>query len=725
MDASPEQVYKELEDKVRVSAPGFDATKLKKAFDFAVKYHGTQLRASGEPYYLHPVEVATIMTEMRLDLASVITALLHDTVEDTEATIEDIEKEFGKEIAVLVDGVTKLTKIEFQPDNIRQAENFRKLLVAISTDIRVLLIKLADRTHNMRTLHFIEKPEKRNRIAYETMEIYAPLAERIGMQKVKDELQDLSFAILYPDAYQSIVQRLAYLRDTGKVVVDKIVEHLEGITSGHGINAIVTGREKSPYSIWRKMEKKNVSFEQLTDIMAFRIIVDTISDCYQTLGIIHSNFHMVPDSFKDFISTPKENGYRSLHTVVMGVENHRIEIQIRTKEMHEIAELGVAAHWSYKQNRNYSTDGKEYRWIREMLYVIEHASGPEEYLENTKLAMYHDQVFCFTPKGSLIALPNGATPVDFAYAVHSDVGNTTVGAKVNGRIVPLRTKLNNGDQVEIIRSKTGSPSPTWEKFVTTAKARSEIRRFVRTQQRSEYITLGKAILEKAFEQEDEKLHDKTLEPLLKLFQKKNTDDIYAAVGEGLIPKGDILRAVFPDRVMQARKKKSSLLSRFKPKKEALDGAKPKTNQLPIKGLIPGMAIHFAGCCHPLPGDKIVGIVNTGKGITIHNANCETLHDFSDAPERWINVSWEDQTVDQTYIGRIKAVVSNESGALGTLANTVAKDMGNINNLKIVHRAADFFEIILDVEVRDIAHLSSVMASLKSQPSVYSAERYTV
>ncbi len=719
--------------KLKANKVAIDEEKLRKAVAFTIKAHGTQKRASGDPFFQHPVEVASILCEkMRLDQDSVITALLHDTIEDTDVTLEEVEKEFGKEIAKLVDGVTKLTKIEFQPDNIRQAENFRKMLVAISSDIRVLLIKLADRLHNMYTLHFFKKPEKRQRIAYETIEIYAPLAERIGMQAIKEELQDWAFKTLHEEAYKSIQSRLEYMRETGKVVVDSITENLKKTMEENGIKAVVTGREKTPYSIWRKMEKKKVSFEQLSDIMAFRIIVGSVQECYQALGVIHSNYHMVPSQFKDFISTPKDNGYRSLHTVVMGVENQRIEVQIRTKEMHEIAEMGVAAHWSYKQDRDYSTDGKEYRWIREMLYVLEHASGPEEYLDNTKLSMYHDQVFCFTPKGTLIALPNSSTPVDFAYAVHSDVGNSCVGAKVNGRIVPLRHKLKNGDQVEIIRSKTSTPSASWEKFVVTGKAKSEIKRFIRNQQRGQYLALGKTVLEKAFEQEGIEFSEKIIEPVLNIFKKKTNDDLYVAVGEGLISKNDILRAVAPQKPEPPTAgllKKVAMLSMLKSadKKEETSINKPSgaAGKTPIKGLIPGMAVHFAGCCHPIPGDKIVGIINTGRGVTIHTAECDTLEDYANTPERWIAVSWEKRNEEEgTYVGRIKAVLSHESGSLGTVANTIAKDMGNIINLKIINRAADFFELIIDLEVRDTEHLSHIMASLRAKPSVYSVERYS-
>src|SRR5918911_571632 len=439
----------ELVERVRGYDPAADEDALNRAYVFSMKAHGTQVRASGDPYFSHPVEVAGILAGMKLDCASIVTGLLHDTVEDTVATLDDIERLFGPEIARLVDGVTKLSRIELQSDKTKQAENFRKLVLAMSEDIRVLLVKLADRLHNMRTLHFIKSEDKRRRIARETMDIYVPLAERIGMHRMKDELEDLAFQELHPDARASITARLGFLREQGGDLVSRIVAEMTETLREGGLAATISGREKSPYSIWRKMQRKNVSFEQLADVMAFRVLVDSVGDCYQALGIIHSAYHVVPGRFKDYISTPKPNNYRSIHTGVIGPERQRVEVQIRTREMHEVADLGVAAHWRYKQEAPH-TDGKQYRWLRELLDILEHAAGPEEFLEHTKMAMFQDQVFCFTPKGDLIALPRGATPVDFAYAVHSDVGNTAVGAKVNGVHTPLHTPLKNGDQVEII-----------------------------------------------------------------------------------------------------------------------------------------------------------------------------------------------------------------------------------------------------------------------------------
>lgn len=710
---------KTLADQVRTYNPDVDEERIARAYDFSKHAHRHQKRASGDPYFLHPLEVASIMAEMRFDEGSIITALLHDTVEDTDTTLEDIEKAFGQEISQLVDGVTKLTKIEFQPEHVRQAENFRKFLIAMSEDIRVLLVKLADRLHNMRTLSHIKSEGKRRRVAHETMEIYAPLAERIGMQQLKNELQDLAFIELYPDVRQSIIKRLEFLFQEGDEKIQHVIMQIEKILKKARIKADVIGRRKTPCSIWRKMEVKNVGFEQLSDIIAFRVIVKDELTCYKTLGVIHKAYHMVPDSFKDYISTPKNNGYQSLHTVVIGPKRQMVEIQIRTKTMHDVAEYGVAAHWAYKQERDYTTDGKQYSWIRSLLEILEQAEGPEDFLEHTKLEMYYDQVFCFTPVGELIALPKDATPVDFAYAVHSDIGRTCVGAKVNGKIVPLRTHLTNGDQVEIIRSDNPhqTPSPAWESFVVTGKARSEIRRFIRQQQRDEYINLGKAIITKTLKSEGHKFKEKLLEPLLGIFNRDSLDDIYAAVGSGNITKDDIVKALFPNK--KTKKSSKKIFSFFRRSNRPHHASK---DPIPIKGLIEGMAVHFAGCCHPLPGDQIVGIVNTGKGISIHTTDCQMLDNYSSMPERWIDVSWEKDSVEGSHLGRLRIVISHETGSLATLANVIAKELGNISNLKILSRSTDFFEMNVDVDVRGSRHLHNIISSLRAESCIHSVER---
>ncbi len=706
-----------LIDMVSAYSPKADMKLLEEACNFSRLSHGEQKRASGDPYYYHPLEVAIILADIKMDVTSVITALLHDTVEDTDVTIEEIREKFGEEIATLVDGVTKLTKIETQSEHVRQAENFRKLLVAMSEDIRVLLVKLSDRLHNMRTLHFIRSPEKRMRIAHETMEIYAPLAERIGMQKMKNELQDLAFATLYPEARDSIISRLEYLRSQGHILVEKIIKEIEEKIKEEGLKAEVIGREKTPCSIWRKMERKNISFEQLSDIMAFRIVTDDVASCYRLLGVIHTNYQMIPGSFKDFISTPKYNGYQSLHTVIMGPQQRFLEVQIRTHQMHQIAELGVAAHWTYKQMRDYNTDGKQYKWIRELLYILEHTSDSEEFLENTKMEMYYDQVFCFTPRGDLIALPKGATPVDFAFAVHSDVGMHCAGAKVNGSIVPLRTQLYNGDQVQIITSKTQLPSPDWEQFAITGKALSEIRRYVRGQKRQEYKKLGQSIVKKFLEEEGLKVTKETLQPVLETIGRKSMDELYIGVGKGYVTQSELLKALFPDRKPAKSKRSPFSLLRFTKSKET------KSEAIPIKGLTPGMALSLAECCHPIPGDSIVGVVTTGKGMTVHTSDCQILENFASTPERMMDVSWEKGSDGNHHIGRLKVLLTHEAGSLAALTNTIAQNNGNINNLKITNRTQDFFEVVVDIDVRGAAHLTNIIASLRALQNIHSVERH--
>jgi len=703
----------ELVELVKSYDPKADEGALNRAYVYSMKAHGAQLRASGDPYFSHPVEVAGLLAQMKLDTASIITGLLHDTVEDTVATLDDIEKLFGPDIGRLVDGVTKLSRIELQSDHTQQAENFRKLVLAMSEDIRVLLVKLADRLHNMQTLRFIKDPEKRRRIARETMDIYAPLAERIGMHRMKDQLEDLAFAELYPDARASIIARLGFLREKGGDIVSRIIGELSQTLKAGGLAANVSGREKSPYSIWRKMERKNVSFEQLADVMAFRVLVDGIGECYHALGIIHSTYHVVPGRFKDYISTPKPNNYRSVHTGVIGPERQRIEMQIRTRDMHEVAELGVAAHWIFKQQAG-SVDGRQYRWLRELLDILEQASNPEEFLEHTKLEMFQDQVFAFTPKGDLIALPRGATPVDFAYAVHSQIGDTCVGAKINGRLLPLRTELANGDQVDIVTSKAQTPSPTWERFVVTGKARARIRRFVRTQQRAQYLDLGRAIVQKAFRQQGQGFSERPLEAVLGQFHCATVEDLYVAVGEGLATGREVTNAAFP-LPPEAR-------SKVIPLARARKKGRPNGIAVPIRGLIPGMALHFAGCCHPLPGDRIVGIVTTGKGVTIHTIDCDTLESFAAEPERWLDVAWSSEEADAAHVGRINVTIANEPGNLGSLTTTIGKQGGNISNLKITNRSTDFFEIMVDIQVEDVKQLSTIIAALRATPVINSVER---
>lgn len=714
----------ELVEKVKAYDPTADEGLLNRAYVYAMQKHGAQQRASGDPYFSHPLEVAGILTDMRLDTDSIITALLHDTIEDTDATGDEIEKLFGANIRKLVEGVTKLTQLELKSDKTRQAENFRKLVLAMSQDIRVLLVKLADRLHNMRTLHFIPKPEKRRRIAEETMEIYAPLAERLGMHDIKDELEELSFAELDTLAHDSIVKRLAFLRETGATKIETIIHQLEADLEATEIKAVIHGREKRPYSIWKKMQHKNVNLEQLSDIIAFRVLVDSIGQCYAALGVIHSRYALVPGRFKDYISIPKGNGYQSLHTTIIGPGNHKIEVQIRTHEMHEVAELGVAAHWVYKQGEG-STDGRQYRWLRELLDLLEQAQDPQEFLEHTKIAMFQDQVFCFTPKGDLVALPRGACPVDFAYAVHSAVGDACTGARVNGRIVPLKTQLENGDQVEIITQKGHQPSPSWEQFVVSAKAKARLRRLVRTERRGEYLSLGRSILDKAIKDAGKTWTEAALEAVLGKFNAVSVEDLLVSLGEGQYTGRDALVALYPDIAKQEKLEKiEQFVEKTTSGKTADKLAKKdtKSSKLPINGLIPGMAIHFAKCCHPIPGDSIIGVVTTGKGVTIHVHDCENAAKVE--THRLLDVAWEDHAGkgEAQSSARLYVAMENLPGALGNVCTLIGGQGANIQDLKVVGRGLDLFEVLVDVQVRDLKHLQTVQAALRGNKAVAAVER---
>ena len=686
---------------------------LNKAYVFSMKAHGSQRRASGDPYFSHPLEVAGILTKMRLDHYTIITALLHDTVEDTNVTVEEIGRMFGKEIASLVDGVTKLSRIDLVSDSRKQAENFRKLVIAMSDDIRVLLVKLADRLHNMRTLHFISDKEKRRRIAFETMDIYSPLAERIGIHELKDELEFLAFKELNEDAFKTVTSRLDVLVREGSNTIKYIENELLKKCHEGGIEVEISGRAKSPYSVWQKMQRKSVNIEQLSDIIAFRLLVENRMDCYNLLGLLHTSYPVLPGRFKDYISTPKPNGYQSLHTGIIGPKRQRIEIQIRTHSMHEIAELGVAAHWSYKHGKSITTEGKQYRWLRELLEILDQASDPEEFLEHTRLEMYQDQVFAFTPKGELIALPRGANPVDFAYAVHSEVGDTCVAARINGRLRPLNTQLENGDQVLIETSKNASPSPLWEKFVVTGKAKASIRRFVRNERYEQFCDLGKAIFQKTLKKMSIRYSQKLLLKIMEELKYEKVEDVLAAIGEGEVSTEEIVKVITPENKFSISSSTSNVVD-FNDKKQ--------NNSIPLKGLIPGMAFHYAHCCHPLPGEKIVGITSTGKGITIHTIDCETLEGFQAMPERWLDVSWDVNANSPKQIGRLGVVLENEPGSLGSLTSIIGKSGGNIINLKIITRAIDFFEMQIDVEVNDIKHLRNIIGALRATPVITSVER---
>jgi GTP diphosphokinase / guanosine-3',5'-bis(diphosphate) 3'-diphosphatase len=716
--------------------PRADLGMLERAATFAAEAHAAQTRENGDPYITHPIAVAEILVAYRLDAASVATALLHDVAEDTTFGLKEIERRFGAEVARLVDGVTKLSRLELQSERTKQAENVRKLVLAMSEDIRVLLVKLADRLHNMRTLGFVPQPERRKRTARETLEIFTPLAERIGMDALKTELETLAFQELNPEARQTIAARLTYLRGQSANLIADIEQDLKRVLAKHEVPSLdVLGREKSPYSIWLKMQKKNVTFEALSDVMAFRIVVPDKAHCYAALGAVHDAYRTIPGRFKDYISTPKGNGYQSLHTGVTVPErrNAKIEVQIRTREMHEVAEYGVAAHWIYKQGDAAAKDRARYPWVRALREILEDAEGAQDFLEHTKLELQRDQVFCFTPKGDLIELPRGATPVDFAYEVHSQVGDACVGAKVNGRIVPLRTQLENGDQVEIITARGGTPNPAWERFVVTGKARARIRRFVHARQREENQQQGRSAIAKAFRQEGLDFSEKLLADAVKALKQPGLEELYLAVGSGQIPAREVVQAAVPE--LRSPPRAADPLPLVRPRGRLGQGqvlgragaagpgraGAPMPPRMPVTGLVSGMPYHFAGCCHPLPGERIIGIVTTGKGVTIHAADCHMLESFAQTPERFLEIDWEEASAAR-HVGRILVETRGGSTAIGRLTDFVEHQDGAVTGLKVLQRDSEAWELALDVEVSDLRHLERIMASLRAAAETVRVER---
>ena len=723
----------ELVDRVRKYNPDTNEDLLNRAYVYAMRAHGAQKRASGDPYFSHPLEVAAILTEMKLDDATIVAAVLHDTIEDTDATRADIDKSFGPEIGALVDGLTKLDKLDFASRSVEQAENFRKLLLAIADDARVLLVKLADRLHNMRTLEFVPEA-KRRRIAQDTLDIYAPLAGRMGMQHMRSELEDLAFRQLMPEAQGPIQARLDALTQKNGPIIQRIVEELRDQFDRRGMKTEVTGRQKQAYSIWRKMERKSIALEQLSDIYGFRVLVDTVADCYAAVGVAHTTWPTVPGRFKDYISTPKQNDYRSIHTTVVGPGRQRVELQIRTHAMDDVAEYGVAAHALYKDAPDESRGGVggESRAYRSLRQTIEALVGDDsdKFLENTKLELFQDQVFCFTPKGLLIALPRGATAIDFAYAVHTDVGNTAVGAKINGRIAPLISTLNNGDEVQIVRAKDSTPPAAWESLARTGRARASIRRATREAAKSQYGDLGRRIVERAFERAQRAYTDVKLKAALKRLGRRSLDDVFVGVGKGELASLDVVRAVHPD--YQDERKAGPMIGPNESGWFGLPGAANLSFKVPVhgegaapplRGVDWDLPVHFAEKGGAVPGERIVGIREPGKQITVYPIHSPALVAYDDKPELWLDVRWDLDAARNAYFPtQILVTTLNEPGALGAIATTIGEARANIDNVELRPKGPDFSELIIKLEVRDLQHLNAVLSQLRARPVVHKVER---
>ena len=723
----------ELVERVRRYNPDANEDLLNRAYVFAMKAHGTQKRASGDPFFSHPLEVAAILTDLKFDDATIVAAVLHDTIEDTAATREEIDKVFGAEIGGLVEGLTKLNRLDFASKHAQQAENFRKLLLAIADDARVLLIKLADRLHNMRTLNFMPE-DKRARIAQDTLDIYAPLAGRMGMQGMRSELDDLAFRYLMPDACELIMARLEELKKKNGALIARIADELTDQFARRGIKCEVKGRQKQAYSIWRKMERNSISFEQLSDIYGFRILVDTVADCYAAVGVAHTTWPAVPGRFKDYISTPKQNDYRSIHTTVIGPGSQRVELQIRTYDMHEIAEYGVAAHALYKDSAGHAEpvdagESRAYRGLRQTIEALA-SDDSEKFLEHTKLELFQDQVFCFTPKGRLIALPRGATAIDFAYAVHTDVGNSAVGCKINGRIAPLISPLRNGDEVLIVRSDSRTPPAAWDSLVVTGRARAAIRRATREAAKAQYGGLGRQIVERAFGRAGRKFSEAKLKAALPRLARASVDDVFINVGRGELYSSDVVRAIYPD-FQEDRKpgpavapgesgwfglaKAANLVFRVPGKGE-------NGEPLPLRGVDWDTPVRFAPNGGAVPGERIVGI-RSDQGITIYPIHSSALVAYDDNLDQWLDVRWDlDAATKTLYPTQILVTTLNEPGALGVVATTIGENGANIDNLQFKPSGSDFREVRFDLQVFDIQHLNTIIAQLRDKPVVAKVER---
>ena len=701
------EIHKEIE-LITSYLTSKEKNKVRHALRLSEQAHSNQLRKSGDPFITHPLEVAKILTSIKLDADSIVAGLLHDTLEDTKLNIDEINKNFGNEIVELVEGLTKINKYSLMVNNQKFGENYKKLILATTKDLRVILVKLADRLHNMRTIQFINDENKKTKIALETLEVFAPLAQRLGMKEWQDELEDISFEVINPEAKKTIIDRLEYLKSKDDNIVDEIRYELKNIFFQEDLLCKVEGRIKSPYSIWNKIKNKNISFEQLSDIMAFRVITNSTRECYRCLGIIHRRFPYIQGRFKDFISAPKSNGYRALHTSVMGPKNKKIEIQFRSNIMDQIADYGVASHWKYKDPKKIKEkDVREYKWVYDLVDSMNSSVTQDELIQNSKLKVFQNDIFVFTPKGDLIELPKNATPVDFAYAIHSQIGDKCVAAKINDKLQPLKTILKNGDQIEIVTSETSQPSPLWQRFAVTTKVKSQLRRFFRFKKKEEHIIFGREILINYFQKENYEFNKIIEKKILDDFNYKSINELYASIGSGEITALSVIKKIYPEYNYIP-------VSKFNENTQ---------NPIKLKGLTAGMSYHLAGCCSPLKGDSIVGIVTAGIGVAVHTLDCETLSSYQDVPDRWLNISWDNQNnLDTISNARIVVVLFNKPGSLGKVTTVIAKNNGNISNILFSVRKSDFFEIIIDIEVRDANHLQNIIAALRMEKEVSSLER---
>lgn len=714
--------FNDLLDRLLAYNPSADTDLLKKAYVFSAKVHLGQVRLSGEPYLTHPLEVTGILTQMKLDPATLVTGLLHDTVEDTLTTLEEIRENFGDEIAQLVDGVTKISQISLRSSEEKQAENFRKMILAMVKDIRVILVKLADRLHNMRTLKY-HTPEKQAEIAQETLDIYAPLSSRLGIDWIKTELEDLAFKHLYPEVYAELQRKIAKKEKEQHRYIDEVKRTLMKKLYENKIEGEVTGRLKEIYSIYQKMKDQNIDFDQVYDITAFRVIVNSIKDCYDVLGIIHSIWKPIPGKFKDYIGLPKENLYQSLHTAVIGPYGERIEIQIRTHEMHRIAEEGIAAHWKYKEGKPLNeADDKRFTWLRQLLEWQRDLKDDQEFIESVKVDLFPHEVYIFTPKGEVKEFPAGATPVDFAYSIHSDIGNHCVGAKVNGKIVPLKYEFKSGDTVEILTSPNQKPSKDWLKFVKTSRAKTKIRQWFKSEEREKSIALGKEILEKELRKYDlqqaKLMKSGELAKVAEAFSFQTAEDLIAAIGYGKLTANQIIGKILPTERLERKGEQEE--SRLKSLLQKITRSGPK-DALLIKG-IDNVMVRFAGCCNPVPGDRVIGFITRGRGVTIHTLDCQNL--IEEDPNRKVEVEW-DSTREYIYPVRIRIYSEDKKGLLAEISSSIASNEANITNARVEttddRKAIGTFEL----QIRDLNHLKKVIKGLEKIKGIHRVERLRI
>jgi len=689
---------------VRDYNPKTDAALVHDAYVYGAAMHEGQLRRSGDPYFTHPVAVAAILARQQLDDATIVTALLHDTIEDTKSTRGEIASRFGNEIAELVDGVTKLTNLQLSSSETRQAENFRKLCMAMSRDPRVILVKLGDRLHNMRTIKSLS-PEKQALKARETMEIFAPLAGRMGMQWMREELEDMAFQILNPEARTSIMRRFITLQRESGDVIQKITGDIEKELRKARVRSRVLGRAKKPYSIWRKMQKKDQGFSRLSDIYGFRVITERDPDCYRVLGAIHRRWRAVPGRFKDYISQPKSNGYRSIHTTVSGRDGKRVEVQIRTSQMNEVAESGVAAHWSYRDGapseNPFAVDPAE--WLAGLRERFENAEDHDEFLEHVKLDMYSDQVFCFTPKGDVVKLPRGATPLDFAYAIHTRIGDSCVGAIVDHIRAPLWTRLKNGQSVEIMTAKGQNPRTAWLDIVATGRAKAAVRRSLREKDRERFIRLGRELARVEFEHVGKRATDKALRMAARQMNLATVDELLARVGSAETKATDVVRTLYPDLA-------------------PADGEEIDVRRA-VAGLPGGKTFERARCCQPVPGERIVGITYRARGVVIHAIDCEVLSQLEDQPDRWIDLHWHGGRHPAVYEVTLNLTIRNDAGVLGRICTLIGEQKANISDLRFVDRKPDFYRLLMDVDLRDAEHFHAILHVLEAESDVAAVDRY--